>query len=99
MLACSYVVTKGINKNYRTILCCGCSIHTTEETYFNPIGTNFKLRAVHSVGEVKMAAHARNYLSNVLALCGVFPGERATVMRGTFDAVSEEDGGLLLYQF
>ena len=46
-----------------------------------------------------MAAHVRNNLSNVLALCDIFPGERATVMRGTFDTASEEHGGLVFYQF
>ena len=60
---------------------------------------NFKLRATRSGGEDEMAEHARNNLSNVLALRGVFPGEKATVMRGTFDAVSEEHGDLVFYQF
>ena len=41
----------------------------------NPIRANFKLRAVHSVAKLNMAAHVRNRLSHVLALCGVFPAE------------------------
>ena len=40
-------------------------------TCINPIRVNFKLCAVHSVANFKMAVHKRNHYSNVLALCGM----------------------------
>ena len=66
---------------------------------FNPLCANFKLRAVHSVAKLKW----RCTWEITWATCSHFMAfsvlKRAKMLWGKFDAVSEEDGGLLFYQF